>query len=44
MILEAWLKVGNLIKVNSDLGLGKLFRKVAEEVLQWNILQPFTKI
>ncbi len=41
MKLGAWLKAGNLIKVNSDLGLGKHFRKVAEEVLQWNVLRKF---
>ncbi len=41
MKLGAWLKVGNLIKVNSDLGLWKLFRKVAEEVLLWNIFLKF---
>jgi hypothetical protein len=29
----ALLKVGNLIKMNSDLGSGKLFRKVAKEVV-----------
>jgi hypothetical protein len=34
MKLGAVLKVWNLIKVDRDLGLGKLFRKVAEEVLQ----------
>jgi hypothetical protein len=33
--------VGNLIKVNSDLGLGLLFAKVAEEMLEQNILQKF---
>ena len=44
MKLGVQLKVGNLINVNRDWGLGKLFRKVAEEVLHWNILQCFTKI
>jgi hypothetical protein len=33
--------VGNLIKVNSDLGSGKLFRKVAEEVIEMKHLQKF---
>jgi hypothetical protein len=33
--------VGNLIAVNGDLGLGLLFAKVAEEMLERNILQKF---
>jgi uncharacterized protein YihD (DUF1040 family) len=31
--IRSLIKSGDLIKVNSDLDLGKLFRKVAEEVL-----------
>ncbi len=33
--------MGNLIEVNGDLGLGLLFAKVAEEMLERHILQKF---
>jgi hypothetical protein len=49
--MMAWLKLneikrvikrgGFLIKVNNELVLLKILRKVAEEVLQWNILWKF---